>query len=115
MNHAQMQTPSQKIPSLLRHGLLPACAVVLQTRGSGGDLSSDDLLIAQDRRCDFPKDGMNEFAADRIGLADPADLAFTDRMHCLVAFDRPACAGIVDGSTLGRCRVCCVSGGYPPE
>jgi hypothetical protein len=39
------------------------------------------------------EDRMNEIAlSDWIALRDPADLPFADRMHCLIAFDRPACA-----------------------
>ena len=52
----------------------------------------DDLLTAEELRGDM-EDGVNELSlADRIAFGDPADLAFSDCVHCLVALDRSACA-----------------------
>ena len=39
------------------------------------------------------EDAVDELTlTDRIALSDPADLAFADGMHCLVALERSACA-----------------------
>ena len=71
-----------------------ATAVVLQIRRAE---------VCRDRRCDpgqalrgDAKDGVDELAlTDRIALSDPADLAFSDGMHRLVALDRSACPPLI--------------------
>jgi hypothetical protein len=52
----------------------------------------DDLLTAQEL-CGDAEDSVNELSlADRIAFRDPADLAFSDCVHCLVPINRSACA-----------------------
>src|SRR3954447_26832611 len=64
----------------------------------------DDLLTAEELRGN-DEDRVNELSlSDRIALRDPADLAFSDRVHRLIALDGSA-------RTLGRTEA--EARGYP--